>query len=256
MNFEDRVNELLKKDGFNVYDLVEVVSLLRCENGCPWDKVQTHESLKKDFVEETYEVLDAIDCKSADMLREELGDVLLQVVFHTDIEKDKGGFDLDDVSDEVCKKLILRHPHVFGDVEADTVDKVLSNWDSIKKQEKQQTDLDTLQSVPKSFPALMRAQKLGKRASRAGVDFDSTDKILDEIKRLVSELEFADDFEENAGKKIALLLLLSANLARLCGFDAEELLRDECDGFIARFEKLEKSDSMKELVKRLYIDED
>lgn len=136
MNFDERVSKLLEKEDYNVYDLAEIVSLLRSEKGCPWDKVQTHESIRRDFLEETYEVLEAIDCGSAEMMREELGDVLLQVIFHTDIEKDKGAFDLDAVADEVCKKLILRHPHVFGNVQADTVDKVLTNWDAIKKDEK------------------------------------------------------------------------------------------------------------------------
>ena len=110
MNFDERVSKLLEKEDYNVYDLAEIVSLLRSEKGCPWDKVQTHESIRRDFLEETYEVLEAIDCGSAEMMREELGDVLLQVIFHTDIEKDKGAFDLDAVADEVCKKLILRHP--------------------------------------------------------------------------------------------------------------------------------------------------
>lgn len=232
MNFDERVSKLLEKENYNVYDLAEIVSLLRSEKGCPWDKVQTHESIRRDFLEETYEVLEAIDCGSAEMMREELGDVLLQVIFHTDIEKDKGAFDLDAVADEVCKKLILRHPHVFGNVQADTVDKVLTNWDAIKKDEKkQETYTDTLKSVPKVFPSLMRAQKLGKRASRAGVDFESKAQLLAAMR---GELEKEEP-------NTADLLMLCANLARLEGGDAEEDLAHKCDAFTEKFEALEKS---------------
>ena len=232
MNFNERVSKLLEKEDYNVYDLAEIVSLLRSEKGCPWDKVQTHESIRRDFLEETYEVLEAIDCGSAEMMREELGDVLLQVIFHTDIEKDKGAFDLDAVADEVCKKLILRHPHVFGNVQADTVDKVLTNWDAIKKDEKkQETYTDTLKSVPKVFPSLMRAQKLSKRASRAGVDFESKAQLLAAMR---GELEKEEP-------NTADLLMLCANLTRLEGGDAEEDLAHKCDAFTEKFEALEKS---------------
>jgi tetrapyrrole methylase family protein/MazG family protein len=225
------VENLLAKENYNVYDLAEIVSVLRSENGCPWDKVQTHESIRKDFLEETYEVLDAIDCNSPEMLREELGDVLLQIVFHADIEKDGGRFDLDDIANDVCKKLILRHPHVFGDVHADTVDKVLSNWDAIKKEEKNQESYsDTLRSVPKSFPSLMRAQKLGKRAARAGIDFAGADDITETLKELV-----------NGGAPIEDILFVCANIERHLGEDAEERLAKVCDRFTERFEQIEKS---------------
>ncbi len=236
MDLEQRIAEILKKDSYNVYDLCEIVSILRSEKGCPWDKVQTHETLKKDFLEETYEVLDAIDSSSAEMLREELGDVLLQVVFHADIERDNGSFDLDDVSDEVCKKLILRHPHVFGDVDADTVDKVLTNWDKIKKQEKQQeTYTDTLKSVPKNFPALMRAQKLSKRASRAEISLGDTESLCDEIAGAAKAIAQGD--RDKLGK----LLFMCATLAQTTDLDAEQALMDTNNAFIESFEKLEAS---------------
>lgn len=231
MDFKRRVEELLVRDSYNVYDLAEIVSLLRSENGCPWDKVQTHESIRKDFLEETYEVLEAIDCASPEMLREELGDVLLQVVFHADIEKDEGRFGLDDIADEVCKKLILRHPHVFGDVQADTVDKVLTNWDAIKKDEKkQETYTDTLRSVPKNFPSLMRAQKLGKRAARAGIDFNGAEDIMNVLKAMVDNNAAIED-----------ILFMCANAERHLSEDAEEQLAKACDRFVGRFEELEKS---------------
>lgn len=246
MEHEQRVSELLAKQSYDVYDLAQIVSLLRSEHGCPWDKVQTHTSIKSDLIEEAYEVLEAIDCSSADMLREELGDVLLQVVFHADIEKDAGNFSLDDVADEVCRKLILRHPHVFGDVQADTVDKVLSNWDAIKKEEKsQQTYTDTLKSVPKNFPALMRAQKLGKRAARAGIDFDNDnpDRIeadmYSAIRSALDNVRLADVNDVDASGDIGNLLMLCANLARRLDCDAEECLADSCNDFVKRFEELE-----------------
>ena len=175
-------------------------------------------------------MLEAIDCASPEMLREELGDVLLQVFFHTDIERERGTFTLDDVANEVCKKLILRHPHVFGDVKADTVDKVLSNWDAIKKDEKQQeTFTDTLKSVPKVFPSAMRAQKLGKRASRAGIELASADDANELAKQLIDRGETAK------------AMLVLANAVRLRGGDAEEDLARACDSFTERFEELESS---------------
>ena len=161
-----------QKDFYSIDDLQEIVKLLRSENGCPWDKEQTHKSIKSDFIEEVCEAIEAIDLEDSDLLREELGDVLLQVVFHCQIERENGNFKFEDVCNEVCKKLIVRHPHVFGDVLVNNTDDVLKNWDSIKKETKgQESYTDTLKSVAKSLPALMRAQKVGKRAMRAGMDF-------------------------------------------------------------------------------------
>ena len=167
------------KENYTFDDLVEIVKLLRSPGGCPWDMEQNHKSIREDFLEETYEVLEAIDTDNKVLLEEELGDVLLQVVFHCRIETENGNFVFDDVCDEVCKKLIVRHPHVFGDViVADTSD-VLKNWDSIKKETKgQESYTDTLKSVAKSLPALMRAQKVGKRAMRAGMDFRTVDDAV------------------------------------------------------------------------------
>ena len=243
---QDRINAILEKDSYNVYDMTEIVRILRSENGCPWDKVQTHSSIKKDMIEEAYEVAEAIDFDSPEMMREELGDVMLQVVFHTVIEEEKGNFVLDDVADELCKKLIIRHPHVFGDVKADTVDKVLTNWDAIKKETKgQETFTDTLESVPKNFPALMRAQKLGKRAARAGVDFtkdkenEETD-LYSAIKKALDAVKLAEVNKQDASGDIGNLLLLCANLARRLDCDAEEALADSCNDFIKRFKELEE----------------
>ena len=147
------VKEILNKESYDVYDLAEIVKILRSENGCPWDKVQTHQSIRKDFLEEVYEVIDAIDCCDPEMLREELGDVLLQVIFHTEIENERNIFDLNDVANDICRKLIIRHPHVFGEVNADSVDTVLKNWDAIKKETKgQESYTDTLKSRELKYP--------------------------------------------------------------------------------------------------------
>ena len=209
---KEEYRKLLEKQSYGIDDLVEIVRILRSENGCPWDKVQTHKTIKKDFLEEVYEVMEAIDCDDSDMMREELGDVLLQVVFHCVIETEQEHFGLEEVADEVCRKLIVRHPHVFGDVEADTVDKVLTNWDSIKKETKgQESYTDTLESVAKNFPALLRAQKLVKRADRAGVSLGDTkaltEGIADKAKTIgfyagifVDTLLEKVDFEEQAYK--------------------------------------------------------
>lgn len=239
---ENQITELLSKQQYNVYDLVKIVKVLRSENGCPWDKVQTHQSIRNDFLEEVYEVIEAIDCDSPEMLREELGDVLLQVVFHAEIETEKGTFDLDDIANDICKKLIIRHPHVFGDVTADNVDTVLKNWDSIKKETKgQESYSDTLKSVPKVFPALMRAQKLGKRASRAGMDFEGIDDCFASLKSEAAEIEEALNMgDQNAvAEELGDLLFSCANLSRKLNFDAEELLDKANEKFLRRFEAVE-----------------
>ncbi len=234
------IRQLLEKKSYSVDDLVTIVRILRSENGCPWDKVQTHKTIKKDFLEETYEVMEAIDCDSPEMMREELGDVLLQVVFHTVLESEAKHFELEDVSNDVCRKLIVRHPHVFGDVNVDGVDDVLRNWDSIKMDTKgQETFTDTLKSVPKNFPALMRAQKLGKRAAKSGFDFESAQQAFDGLKSEVAEIETVLDDKEKAAEELGDLMFSCVNVARKLDLDAEELLSQANEKFLKRFEKVE-----------------
>ena len=245
---DELIESLPKKDRYGISDLVDLVTVLRDKDkGCPWDKVQTHSTIKKDLLEEVYEVMEAIDFDSPEMMREELGDVLLQVIFHVVLEQERDHFVLDDVITELCQKLIIRHPHVFGDVNADTVDKVLTNWDSIKKATKgQETYADTLKSVPKNFPALMRAQKLGKRAARAGIDFEKSEEDGTEldmyaaIRTALSKVQAADEKGEEVSAEIGSLLMLCANLARRLDCDAEECLADSCNKFVSRFEDLEQ----------------
>lgn len=238
----DKIKELLAKDSFDINDLANIVVILRSENGCPWDKVQTHKTIKKDFLEEVYEVMEAIDCDSPEMMREELGDVLLQVIFHTVIETENNNFGLDEVITDICKKLIIRHPHVFGNVEADNVETVLKNWDTIKKETKgQETYTDTLNSVPKNFPALMRAQKLSKRAARAGLEHDNA-YDLKALENAVKALESCPDSDRNeAAKQLGEIMFTCAALARKFDLDAEEVLTDTNNCFINKFEKTENA---------------
>lgn len=230
------------KENYNVYDLVEIIKLLRCEDGCPWDKVQTHESIRKDFIEETYEVIEAINKQSTEMLREELGDVLMQVVFHAQIETEKGTFDIDDVADEICKKMIIRHPHVFGDVNADTVDDVLTNWDAIKRKTKgQKSTSEAIDSIPRELPALMRAAKVQKKASKAGFDWKEVDGALERLEDEVRELREAiqSGEQKNISDELGDVLFSAVNVSRFVDVEAEEALTDSTDKFVERFKKVE-----------------
>ena len=167
------VEKILAKTEYNFDDLCLILEILRGEGGCPWDAEQTHQSIRKNFIEETYEVLEAIDNNDTKLLREELGDVMLQVVFHTQMEKELGNFNIDDVANDVCVKLIHRHPHIFGNITAGTSEEVLSNWEAIKNEEKKrETMYDRLSSIPPMTPALMRAAKVAKKSG----EYDSSSK--------------------------------------------------------------------------------
>ena len=167
------------KERYDIDDLRELMKVLRSENGCPWDKVQTHESIRMDVLEEAYEVAEAIDSGSKDLLKEELGDLLLQVVFHCEIEDEQKSFNFDDICDGVCKKLVYRHPHVFGDIKADTPEQVLKNWDVLKSESKnEERASDRLKSVPKLLPALMRAEKVAKYLKKLPEDYNLPNIML------------------------------------------------------------------------------
>lgn len=244
-----------QKSNYSIDDLIEIVKLLRGEGGCPWDREQTHESIKADFIEETCEAIEAIDLKDTELLREELGDVLLQVVFHCRLEEEVGSFRFEDICDGICKKLIVRHPHVFGSVQADNTDQVLKNWDAIKMQTKgQESYTDTLTSVAKLLPALMRAQKVGKRAMRAGMDFRTAQDAIDCIANEKAELDaaVANGDKKNIEEELGDLLFSCVNAARHLGVDAELALKASTEKFINRFsvtEELTKAEglNMKEL---------
>ena len=206
--------------------LLQIIRILRDpENGCPWDKVQTHSSIRKNFLEETCEALEAIDADDAAMLREELGDVLMQVAFHVVIEEERGRFDFSDVCREVCEKLVLRHPNIFTSSAAENAG--INGWDALKNKEKgRQTLADELDTVPATLPALMRAQKLQKRAARYGLPADSQtlQQAQDALEQSVQCWAQAADDPRAAQKQAGELLFAAANAMRLAGVDAEEAL--------------------------------
>ena len=177
-----------QKEKYNFNDLLRIMEILRAPDGCMWDREQDHQSIRRNFIEETYEVCEAIDEQDPEHLKEELGDVLLQVVFHAQMEKEKGVFDIEDVADGVCKKLIYRHPHIFGTVEVGSSEEILRNWDELKRKEKhQKSDTDTLTSVAKSLPGLIRAEKLQKKAAKVGFDWDGPQGALDKVAEELDE---------------------------------------------------------------------
>lgn len=234
------IEYLLGKEDYSFDDLVLIVSILRGEGGCPWDIEQTHKSIRKDFIEETYEVIEAIDNDDPVLLREELGDVMLQVVFHADIERDEGRFDVGDVANDICKKLIHRHPHVFGELKLDNSSDVLENWEKIKGVEKQRNTLtDKLRSIPPMLPALMRAQKVGKKASF--FDFGTLDEVFDKLYEEIDELKDANEngSREDVTEELGDLLLTVTSIARKLGVDSEQALYNATNKFINRFEAVE-----------------
>lgn len=228
---------------YGVYDLVRLVKLLRSPEGCPWDREQTHESILRNFIEEAYEAVEAISEDDPAHMREELGDVLTQIVFHSDIEEDLGRFDLDDVADTVVRKLIYRHPHVFGNTVAGDSGEVLDNWEELKKLERQdETASDSLNSVARSLPALWRAEKVQKKAAKVGFDWDDVQGALDKLREEVGELERAvsgGDFND-AGKELGDVLFSAVNVSRFLSADPEDMLNGATERFIARFAKMEQ----------------
>ena len=237
---EEKVAYLLAKKNYSFDDLVMVIEVLRGEGGCPWDMEQTHKSIRKDFIEETYEVIEAIDTEDPILLREELGDVLLQVAFHAQIEREDGRFDVYDVANDICAKLIHRHPHVFGELKLDNSADVLLNWDKIKSEEKHRETLThKLRAIPPMLPALMRAQKVGKKASF--FDFETADAVFDKLYEEIEEIREAmkSGDQEAVNEEIGDLLLTVTSLARKSGTDSELALTNATNKFIDRFERVE-----------------
>ncbi len=226
---------------YGYYDLVAVMQRLRAPGGCPWDREQTHESLKGDLIEECYELNDAIDEQDDAHITEELGDVLMDVVFHATIADEQGRFNENDVADGIVKKMIYRHPHVFGSEKAESSADVLKRWDELKQKEKnQKTQKEVLCAVPKRFPALMRSSKVQKRAAKVGFDWNGADeampKVYEELDELKAAMRGEGDLFEEAGD----LLFAIVNVVRLLGLDAEQLLHDATDKFIKRFGRMEE----------------
>lgn len=241
--------EMYKKQ-YSIEDLRNIMRILRGDQGCPWDKKQNHHSIRKNFLEETYEVLEAIDQESAPLLCEELGDVLLQIVFHTQLEEEQGHFDFEDVVTGICKKLIHRHPHVFSDASADSAEQVLKNWENIKRVEKnQQTYTETLEQVPKVLPALMRSEKVQHRASRAGVESPDVSHAVDDLLQHVSQLQTAVNDQEPVpiDHSIGNVLFSCVRIARFFNLNCEKSLTNTVQTFINRFRELEQMASEQQI---------
>lgn len=239
---DELVRLLLEKKNYAFDDLVDVVAILRSEGGCPWDMEQTHKSIRNDFIEETYEVIEAIDTEDPVLLREELGDVLLQVVFHARIEAEQDVFTVDDVANDICVKLIHRHPHVFGTLAVEDSAEVLRNWEAIKGEEKQRVTMtDKLRAIPPMYPALMRAQKVGKKA--ACFDFGTAEEVYAKLDEEIAEVKAAAAAGDAAAveEELGDLLLTVTSLARKLGVKSEEALFHATNKFIDRFEKVENA---------------
>ena len=229
---------LLRRTRFTYDDLLAILRLLRAPNGCPWDRVQTHESIRQNMIEEAYELVDAVDSKDDGKICEETGDVLMQGAFHSILAEERGAFTPDDVLSDVCKKLIFRHSHIFGEDKAADEDSALSVWDRNKAEEKgQKLPSDTVKDVPLSFPAALRAQKVGKRAAKFGYDFkdaaEAGEKVKEELAELLAALAEGDKahISEEAGD----LLFAAVNVGRLAGADCEQSLQESTRKFVDRF---------------------
>lgn len=230
-----------KKEKYNFNDLLRIMEILRAPDGCMWDREQDHQSIRRNFIEETYEVCEAIDEQDPEHLKEELGDVLLQVVFHTEMEKEKGVFDIGDVADGICKKLIYRHPHIFGTVEVGSSEEILRNWDELKRKEKhQETDTSALESVAKSLPGLIRAEKLQKKAAKVGFDWENAQGALEKVEEELDEVKRAVAGDGDPEEEIGDLLFAAVNVARHLKVDPERAMEKTCNKFVRRFAEMER----------------
>jgi tetrapyrrole methylase family protein/MazG family protein len=229
MTAEDRFQKLL-----------DIMARLRSEKGCPWDKEQTRESLKPFLIEETYEVLEAIDENNPEKIKEELGDLLFQIVFHCQIAKELKEFDINDVLQLITEKMIFRHPHVFGEERFETSEEVLKQWE-IRKKEEGKLKESILEGIPKEMPALMRAQRLQSRVAKIGFDWKRVEDVLDKLDEEIKEFKFAlkrksqKEIEDELGD----LFFVLVNVSRFVGVNPEDALRKTISKFISRFRYVE-----------------
>ena len=227
---------------FTLEEFKKIIAKLRAEDGCPWDRVQTHESLKDCMLEEAYETVDAINHNDKENLKEELGDMLLQIYLHTQISSEAGEFELEDVVDGIARKMLRRHPHVFGQAAAETAEEVLVNWDAIKKKEKGQKSVsEGLKGVAKAPPANVRAAKVQKKAAAVGYDFASVDDVKAKVYEELHELESAmvSGNEEEIFKEFGDVMFSMVNLSRFLGVNAENSLTNATEKFINRLDNAE-----------------
>lgn len=234
------------KDRYTFDDLLKIMKILRDKNGCPWDREQTHDSLKRYLIEETYEVLEAIDKKNKDMLCEELGDLLLQIVFHARIAEEIGDFNMDDIITGISKKMYFRHTHVFGNDKAETAEDVVNNWEIIKREEKHiKTYTEELRNVPQNLPALMRSYKVQQKAAKSGFDWDNVKGAMEKVYEEIEELNNAQQEQnvEEVSEELGDLLFAVVNVSRFLDVHPELALNETTEKFIKRFEYIEKTAS-------------
>ena len=232
MNLMEEIAALKQKQCYTFEDLLAVTRILRSENGCPWDREQDHHSIRSELIEETYEVIEAIDNDDATLLREELGDLLFQIVFHAQIESEREVFAMREVIHDITAKMVHRHPHVFGDVSVANSAEVLSNWEVIKTEEKQRNTLvEKLRAIPPMLPALMRASKVGKKIGQA--EGEAAEALLDALEQQIS-LARASLKEEGSdpNRVVGGLLMRTTDLSRALGVNAEYALSKETDTLI------------------------
>ena len=234
-----------KKERYDWEDLLTVMRLLRSPGGCPWDREQTHASIRRNFLEETYEALDAIDRDDTSGMKEELGDVLMQVVFHAAMEEERGHFSADDVVDGVAQKLVFRHAHVFGNAQASDSAEALEGWEAQKKREKgYASPADAVEAVPHTLPALWRAEKVVSRSVKAGFNWDSVSGALDKLEEEAAELRQAAEAGRDAGsphgirEELGDTLFILCKIAQMSGVDPEDALHRACDKFQTRFRRV------------------
>ena len=223
--------------------LIKITDTLMGEDGCPWDKVQTRESLKPYLVEETYEVLDALDANDPEKIKDELGDLLYQILFHSKIASLKSEFDFRDVIDNLSEKMVRRHPHVFQEGELNTPDQVVKQWEEIKRNEKNQANQKSiLDNIPKNLPSLLRAQKLQKKAAKEGFDWDQISDVFDKLDEEIAEFKEAVLKKKSADiqNEIGDIIFVITNIAKCYKIDAEEALRSTNNKFIKRFQYIEQ----------------
>ncbi|GBD99620.1 nucleoside triphosphate pyrophosphohydrolase/pyrophosphatase MazG [bacterium BMS3Abin07] len=232
----------------NLKKLVEIMSTLRAEDGCPWDREQTRESLKPFLIEETYEVIEAIDEGDSGKIKEELGDLLFQIIFHAQIGKEKGEFDINDVIERSAQKMIARHPHVFGDEDCGSSEEVLKRWDDHKRKEGKLKD-SILDGVPGSLPSLLRAHRLQERVSRVGFDWEKAEDILRKLDEEISEFREAlqNDSADKVENELGDIFFVLVNISRFAGVDPENALRRAIGKFVRRFRHIEMAADEKKM---------
>ena len=229
------MDKFIPKDQYNLEDFAALVSFLRSENGCPWDRVQTHASIRRNLLEEAYELAETLDVDDTDSMKEELGDVMMQVLFHSDIEADAGTFTIHDVADHACKKLVSRHPNLFGA-------KTELDWDALKRLERgEKTVASEMDDVSRALPALWRADKIQKKAAKVGYDWPDVHDALDKIEEEARELREGVDAQDadNIIEELGDLIFAAVDAARMLGVDPEAAVHRACEKAIRRFTFME-----------------